>query len=503
MKRCLVIAAGNRFDDINLQQLTSIVREYEIDLVTEISFGNETTQKIDFLIWIYSDDGFQERDDLVSFIEALSIAEHLIPIVGTCAFIPPSVAMLNPIRFDVGIRSLEQVYPLPALHNLIRRILASDTENPRIAASQALFTTATGVSDDLWTSLRSGENQRRGAVTQIVERMYPVVRSSQNWMLAEIRHLISHSGQSLLVLISDANLRSQSAVADAYQDLKRGVMPRIEISSPIADVVGDIAVFSLAEQLSPTALFERLTLTLSKDAYILQQLAEFDTRLSTRQKFYKLAAILIENTKLILITDIEPFVQRDGILDSSLADNLLRAVATNGTRHAIVVANSQGNVEVFQGYDGRIPLLVPSAIRPSVLQPVPNHTTVPYMLPDLERQAAEYYATSRKTIKAFELPTDIDPFLNEIEHLVKAEDYDRACEEFIAATERISLARWGSYSQLRKVILRFLGHPLKDAFRGRMLGILGNYYEIAGMYKDGVEHLTEALETCRRSPRSR
>lgn len=119
---------------------------------------------------------------------------------------------------------------------------------------------------------------------------------------------------------------------------------------------------------------------------------------------------------------------------------------------------------------------------------------VVYTRRELERRAADYYAQLRTSPETWKTIDDLEPQLNEFEHLVRAEDYDRACQVLnIIDFEYLHL--WGYSSKLIQLRNTLLDHIPNPTLRATNLGSLGIAYAVLGQHDQAAKFLEDALNT--------
>ncbi|MCP4284068.1 MAG: tetratricopeptide repeat protein, partial [Gammaproteobacteria bacterium] len=113
----------------------------------------------------------------------------------------------------------------------------------------------------------------------------------------------------------------------------------------------------------------------------------------------------------------------------------------------------------------------------------------------LERRAADYYLQLRKPEKEWIAIDDLTPQLVEIEHRIRAGDYDGSCQVMKPISDY--LYRWGYYRRLAELGEKFLGNLIDPDLQATNLRNMGGAYHALGKIQLSIECYEQALTIAR------
>jgi tetratricopeptide (TPR) repeat protein len=113
----------------------------------------------------------------------------------------------------------------------------------------------------------------------------------------------------------------------------------------------------------------------------------------------------------------------------------------------------------------------------------------------LELRAADFYTSFRKPKHAWLSIEDLTPQLSEFEHLVRAEEFERAYQ-VLAAIDRDYLFLWSHYTRLVTMRSKLLGHLDDPDKHAANCGRLGTAYRSLGDAKQALHYYAEARQIC-------
>ncbi len=112
------------------------------------------------------------------------------------------------------------------------------------------------------------------------------------------------------------------------------------------------------------------------------------------------------------------------------------------------------------------------------------------------KQAAGYYREIRKPQENWKRIEDLQANLDEFEQLIKAQDYDTACD-VLTDIDFNYLMLWGYVREARDLHLQLLNKVQDKTLKGNHLGNLGNAYYGLGEVRKAIEYHEQALEISR------
>lgn len=128
--------------------------------------------------------------------------------------------------------------------------------------------------------------------------------------------------------------------------------------------------------------------------------------------------------------------------------------------------------------------------------PEEDEAETDYTRQALERRAADYYVQLRTPEETWESIEDLEPQLNEFEHRVRAEDYDRAC----CVLEPVDfgyLHLWGHYGRLNELREKLVGHLKAPSLQAINRDSLGRLYHDLGQFEKAIDLHKQALSIAR------
>lgn len=114
----------------------------------------------------------------------------------------------------------------------------------------------------------------------------------------------------------------------------------------------------------------------------------------------------------------------------------------------------------------------------------------------LELRAADFFAGIRKPEDNWRSLDDVQPQLFEIDHCLRAREYDRVLEVLDPIDEH-HLALWGHYLRLIELRTNLLDKPVRRDLQAANLAGLASYHQVFGEYGQAVDHLTTAVQIAR------
>lgn len=111
-----------------------------------------------------------------------------------------------------------------------------------------------------------------------------------------------------------------------------------------------------------------------------------------------------------------------------------------------------------------------------------------------ELRAAEYYRTLRTDPSQWQTLDDLEPLINEFEHLVNGGDYDRACEVINIADDNY-LAMWNYNNRIVAMRSKLLGKLSTKRNISSNFGYLGKAYYDLGDFGKAQELSQKAIQT--------
>ncbi|MBC8447743.1 MAG: tetratricopeptide repeat protein [Chloroflexi bacterium] len=125
-----------------------------------------------------------------------------------------------------------------------------------------------------------------------------------------------------------------------------------------------------------------------------------------------------------------------------------------------------------------------------------NEAADAYNRRNLELRAADFYMGIRKPESEWKTIDDLAPQLAELEHRVRAGDYDSACR-VLELIDHDYLFPWGHYAQLVEMREKLLGRLTAPSSRAGNLRRLGCAYHSLGQVARAIELYQEALAIAR------
>ena len=113
--------------------------------------------------------------------------------------------------------------------------------------------------------------------------------------------------------------------------------------------------------------------------------------------------------------------------------------------------------------------------------------------PNLHRAVASWYATQRKEPADWKDYADVEPQVQQLQHLIRAGDFDKACER-LNEIDREYLAVWGYYPLLIQLRQKLEGKLSSPRLRSENQGNLGCSFLETGKLDEARESYQEALE---------
>ncbi len=495
MKKGYILTGSTVAETKHVEGLTQLLQNFEVELKRFSHESAKDLQGTDVVLLILSTNLFTDPVRVRHLVQAIQSQSTIIPLLLEHDFIPPSIAALFPLNLIYGVRESNQPYPLLTVHRLVQRIYNRGSEEKLLNHSRNILFASASIPRSMWTTFGEAST---GSSAQLREALAGVltqhVSNLETWTMREIRFLLTNSAQNLALLTSNAVIQQKRVIEDVYRDLRRGMVPRLEINGLLLDPVTTVTVISIDEQLTHAQVLERVALCFGGEQIAKHQLMEINPENAIEVKYRQLWQNLTSQTCIVIFTDLESAIERNGRFDSPIVDEFLRASNYGQYRCMMLAANASGKFEAFQSYDGRLPVIKEDEkdkIEPSAPKVIQHDS---YTLIDLEIAVSEYYDSLRANIDSFEDVKAFDPFLNEFTHLQRAKKYEAASLLLLNSKEQISLTRMGSYHQIMRFCRSLLQHQYDPHLKSRVLGLLGRVCDVVGMYREGITSLNAALE---------
>jgi tetratricopeptide (TPR) repeat protein len=115
---------------------------------------------------------------------------------------------------------------------------------------------------------------------------------------------------------------------------------------------------------------------------------------------------------------------------------------------------------------------------------------------NLELRAAAFYASIRKPEREWKAIDDLTPQLSEFEHLVRAKDYDGACQ-LLETIDHRYLYLWGHYTRLVEMRQRLVAHLKDPGMQIDNWGSLGRANRALGQFDRALARFRQAIGIAR------
>ncbi len=122
----------------------------------------------------------------------------------------------------------------------------------------------------------------------------------------------------------------------------------------------------------------------------------------------------------------------------------------------------------------------------------------PYSRADLERRAADFYASIRKPAAEWRSIEDLGPAIAEVEHRAKGGDFDRALE-VMDSIDAGHLFLWGHYTRIVELRKRMIDTPAAPRLRAANLASLATCCQVLTQFDAAVQYYEAAVGIARDS----